>query len=87
MVWVDWVNGLLFELLGGLILWRNVAVLRRERLIRGVDWRVTAFFQAWGVWNLVFYSATGNWVSFFGGLCITAANTAWLWYAWEYRRN
>lgn len=51
--WLDLVNGG-FELGGALVIWLNFLRLRRDMRIRGVDWRVTGFFGAWGLWNLVF---------------------------------
>ena len=86
MNWPDPINGA-FELLGGLIIWANVVRLRRDRMVRGIDWRATAFFQTWGLWNVFYYPHLGQWASFTGGLCIVAANTAWLWHAYRYRAN
>lgn len=86
MRWPDLVNAG-FELLGGLLIWANVGRLRRDRMVRGVDWRVTAFFQAWGMWNVYFYPSLDQWASFTGGLVICAANSVWLYYAFRYRRN
>jgi len=84
--WPDLANGA-FELLGGLLLWANVARLRRDRMVRGVDWRVTAFFMAWGLWNLFYYPSLAQWASFTGGLFICSANVVWLWYAFRFRNN
>lgn len=82
----DHINGL-FELIGGLLIWANVVRLARDRQIRGVDWRVTGFFWAWGLWNLFYYPHLGQWWSFAGGLMIVVANCAWLALAWRYRHR
>ena len=73
----DAVNGS-FEFVGGLLLWLNVRALHRDKRIRGVRIFPTAFFCAWGFWNLYFYPHLGQWLSFLGGLNIVAANTVWV---------
>lgn len=80
----DYVNGA-FELLGSITLWLNVVVLYRAKAIRGVHWGATAFFTCWGVWNLFYYPALGQWWSFAGGLSVMAANGTWLGLALRYR--
>lgn len=81
----DLINGL-FELLGGAMIWSNVLRIRKDKLVRGVDWRVTGFFWAWGLWNLFYYPHLDQWLSFAGGTVIVAANCVWLYYAWKYRK-
>ena len=73
----DLINGS-FELTGGLLCWANVRRLLRDRKVQGVDWRVSAFFSAWGFWNLFYYPSLSQWASFVGGLAIVVANTAWV---------
>lgn len=77
MSWADLVNGG-FELLGAAALLGNVRALYRDKTVKGVDWRATAFFQTWGLWNLYYYPSLDQWASFAGGLAITAVNTWWL---------
>lgn len=73
----DLINGL-FELLGSLVLWRNVRQLYVDKMIRGVHWTATGFFAAWGYWNLYYYPSLDQWWSFAGGCSIVLANTVWL---------
>jgi len=82
----DVVNGT-FEVAGAAFLWRNVAVLLRDRVVRGVDWRVTGFFTAWGIWNLFYYPSLHQWCSFAGGCALVAANATWVYYAIKFRIN
>ena len=82
----DTTNGL-FELVGALLNWRNVARIRRDQRVRGVDWRTWAFFTAWGWWNIYYYPSLGQWASMLGGLVMVSANTVWVYYAIKYRRN
>lgn len=82
----DVVNGL-FELLGGAAIWQNFRTLRRDKCVRGTDWKVTAFFTGWGVWNLYYYPALGQWFSFAGGLLIATGNLAWVALALKYRKR
>lgn len=85
-MWPDLINGL-FEALGGLAIWANVKRIRRDKLVRGVDLRATLFFTSWGYWNLFYYPHLNQWISFAGGLMIVAGNTAWIYYAWRYRKS
>ena len=82
----DLINGI-FEAGGGWMLWKNVQRIRRDKQVRGVDWRVTIFFTLWGYWNAFYYPHLDQWLSFYGGLVIVLANTAWLYYAYKYRNN
>lgn len=74
---LDAINGL-FELLGAVVTWRNFFRLRNDRSISGVNWTSMAFFAAWGVWNLVYYSGLSQWLSFIAGAFLTAGNIAWV---------
>ena len=82
----DAINGA-FEGVGGMLIWQNVWRLMQDKMVRGSDWRVTAFFWAWGIWNLFYYPHLGQWISFAGGLLIVSGNCAWLWLAIKYRHN
>lgn len=73
----DLINGA-FELLGAILTWRNALQLKRDRELRGVYWPTTAFFAAWGIWNLIYYPALGQWASFAGGVLLVAGNVAWV---------
>jgi hypothetical protein len=82
----DLINGL-FELLGGFALWDNVKRIRKDKQVRGVNWKVTLFFTAWGFWNLFYYPHLDQWLSFVGGLNIFTANFVWLVFAMRYRHE
>lgn len=77
MLWPDLINGS-FELIGAYFTWRNWLQLRRDRHLAGVYWPTTAFFAAWGLWNLIYYPALGQWASFAGGVLLVAGNVAWV---------
>lgn len=80
----DIVNGA-FETIGGLLIWLNVRAILQDRTVRGVDYRVTWFFTAWGGWNLFYYPSLDQWASFAGGLVIMAGNIVWLALTLRYR--
>lgn len=67
-----------FEFGSGVAVWSNVRALLRHSAVMGIDPKVIALFQAWGLWNLYYYPSLGQWASFYGGLMITAANGTWL---------
>jgi hypothetical protein len=65
------VNGT-FEICGALPITLSVLKLWRDREVRGIHWGQFAFFSSWGYWNLIYYPVLGQWLSFFGGMMITA---------------
>lgn len=75
--WPDLINGS-FELVGAAFTWRNFVQLRRDRVLKGVYWPTTAFFTAWGLWNLVYYPALSQWASLAGGVLLVSGNVAWV---------
>jgi hypothetical protein len=76
-----------FELLGALFTWRNALQLYRDREVKGVYWPITAFFAAWGVWNLFYYPAIGQWLSFYAGIVLVLGNIVWVALAVALRRE
>jgi hypothetical protein len=90
---VDVVNGL-FEAGGAVVACMNVFKLLEEKTTRGVYWPATAFFSAWGTWNLYYYPALDQWRSFYGGLLLVMCNYTWVllvlyfkWTDWKARRH
>lgn len=63
----------------------NIRAVRKSKSIAGVHWAPTAFFAAWGIYNLWFYAALDLPVSWWAGIAITIVNLTWLghlgWYA------
>lgn len=70
-------NGL-FELVGAYFTWRNYIQLQRDRELKGVYWPMTAFFTAWGFWNLHYYPSLQQWFSFYAGIVLVLGNLAWV---------
>lgn len=77
MTWQDIANGL-FELGGAIGIWAHVVQMHKDKLVRGIQWKATALFTAWGFWNLYYYPHLDQWASFLGGLTIVAGNVVWL---------
>jgi hypothetical protein len=86
MSWQDIVNGS-FELGGGMLMWLNVAAIRRDKCIRGVSLIPCLLFTAWGWWNIYYYGHLSQWASWTGGIILVLANTVWIYHAWKYRNN
>jgi hypothetical protein len=82
----DLINGL-FEFIGSVFLWLNVYRLYNDKMVRGYDWKTTAFFSSWGIWNLYFYPSLDQMWSFAGGCSIVLANTVWLAQMYYYRKR
>jgi hypothetical protein len=73
----DFVNGA-FELFGGVAILAHCRQLYKDKQVRGASWAATAFFTAWGWWNLYYYPHLDQWLSFAGGVVIVLANTLWI---------
>lgn len=76
-----------FEAVGAWLVWGNVAALRRDRAVKGVNLGVSAFYIAWGASNLWYYSQLGHWLSLAGDLGILSANATWLFLALRCRKS
>ena len=75
------------QIIGGLLCWFNVQKLLKDKSVVGVYWPIQAFFSLWGLWNLYYYPALGQWASFVGGLFLVLGNTAWVVLAAYYSRS
>lgn len=73
----DLVNGS-FETIGAICAWINVAIYIKHRKVQGVYWPTTMFYSAWGLWNLIYYPALGQWLSFYAGIAITSGSSLWV---------
>lgn len=76
-----------FEMFGAVFVWLNVKQLYIDKTVKGIDWRVTAFWTAWGVWNLFYYPALGQHLSFYAGIILVIGNLTWVgllaYYKWR----
>jgi Flp pilus assembly protein TadB len=68
----------LFEGIGSIIIWRNVVALRRDHVVSGVDWKVTAFYSLWGLSNMVYYGVLQQPWSLLACSGIALGNTTWV---------
>ncbi len=73
----DQINSL-FEFAGALFILNHCRVLHRDKLVAGVSVLSTFFFFSWGVWNIYYYPHLDQTWSFYGGLCISLANTLYI---------
>jgi hypothetical protein len=80
----DLINGL-FEGVGALLICGNIRALYRDKIVRGVTLAPVIFWSAWGFWNLFYYPTLDQWFSFYGGIGVVTANTAWVLMAIYYR--
>jgi hypothetical protein len=80
-----------FEAGGALLLWLNVRRLWRDKRLSGVSLFPTVWFNLWGLWNLYFYAAVGQKLSWAAGIGVFAVNSAWvllaLWFAFTAGRE
>lgn len=73
----DLINGTI-ELLAGMFVLNHCRVLFAHKQARGVSLVSVGFFTLWGIWNLYYYPALNQPISFFGAVFIVAANAAYL---------
>jgi hypothetical protein len=76
-----------FELGAGVAQLINCGRLYKDKEVKGVNVSVTAFFGAWGLWNLYYYPFLGQFFSFGAGILICLANFAWVGLAIYYHKN
>jgi predicted membrane-bound mannosyltransferase len=82
----DLINGL-FELGGAAAVGLSIRRVLKDKDVAGVSaWQV-AFFQTWGLWNIIFYPAIGQVWSTIGAVFLALANTIYLYYLFKYRRR
>lgn len=82
----DLINGS-FELLAGLFVLNHCRVLHAHKQTRGVSIISAAFFTLWGFWNLYYYPALNQPLSFYGGLFVVAANAFYVGMMLRYRNR
>lgn len=73
----DLTNGL-FELTAAFFIALHIRAIFKDRAVKGVSPTATAFFFAWGVWNIIFYPSQGLMWSFLGGLFVVVVNFVYL---------
>jgi hypothetical protein len=86
MTLADFTNGA-FEAGAGAAQLVNCHALYRDKVVRGVNWKVTLFFIAWGFWNLYYYPSLDQVASLIGGLLIVSANVLWVLMYLHYRNR
>ena len=87
MIIPDLINGS-FEAGGSILLWRNVYQLYLDKQVKGVLGTTTAFFAAWGLWNLFYYYHLSQFMSWYGGMSLVTANVVWVGqFIYYYRKN
>lgn len=55
-------------------------------MIFDLDLINSLFFTAWGVWNVYYYPALNQPLSFYGGLFVVVANAVYVWMMIFYRK-
>jgi hypothetical protein len=83
---LDAINGI-FEILGAVIISLNIRRIRKDKEVRGFDWRVMGFFTLWGYWNLIYYPALGQIFSLVAGIGVVVMNSIYLFLILYYLRK
>jgi ABC-type transport system involved in cytochrome c biogenesis permease subunit len=85
MITADLINGL-FELMAGFFVLNHCRILHAHKQVRGVSLTSSGFFLLWGVWNMYYYPALNQPLSFYGGVFVVVANAFYLGMMLRYRR-
>lgn len=81
---LDAINGL-FEAGGGIFLLNNCRIVLRDKAVKGISILSTAYFAAWGAFNIFYYPSLHQWFSFCGGILIVVSNLIWIFLLLKYR--
>lgn len=76
-----------FEGGGAILAWINVRRILRDRKVMGVSPWVTAFWSAWGIWNIPYYFSLGQDLSALAAGNLALANSVWVLLCVHYSRN
>jgi hypothetical protein len=74
---VEWYVNALFELFAAVFVFVSVVKCYRDGSTKGVSLWTPGFFAMWGLWNLWYYPAVGDMLSFYAGMGVAAANLSW----------
>lgn len=74
-----------FEALAALFILNHCRVLYQHKEVKGVSVLSTAFFFAWGGWNVLYYPSLNQIWSYYAGLAVVGANLLWLGLMLRYR--
>ena len=85
MTWAD-VGNASFEIGASFAILLHCLKLFKDKKIQGVSIPATAFFTAWGFWNLYYYPSLEQTFSFVAGIGVVSTNFLWLGMMFYYRR-
>ena len=74
-----------FEAFASLAVYNHCRVIMRDKKVAGTSILSTAFFMAWGFWNMYYYPALGQNLSFFAGIGVCAMNCLYVYLLCKYR--
>jgi hypothetical protein len=73
----DLINSL-FEAFAALAILNHARIGIKNKNVGGVSISSTAFFTAWGIWNVWYYPSIEQYYSFCAGMAVLLANFVWL---------
>lgn len=66
-----------FEGVGAILTWMDVYRLSRDKQVKGINPWSRAWWSAWGVSNLWYYSSVNDPFSFWAGAALALGNLVW----------
>lgn len=76
-----------FEFFSGIFVLINCRRVMKDKAVAGVSLLATAFFVAWGFWNIYYYNSLDQVWSSVGAVSICIGNSVWLYLLWKYRNG
>ena len=75
------------EVVCAFLVWSNVLKIRRDKEVKGVDWRTSAFYACVGCWYLLYYVKMNQPFSFAAQAVFVAGSWTWVGHAIWYSRR
>lgn len=82
----DKVNSI-FVFLGGVLNWKSVYILYKQKEIKGIYWPVNILYMIWGIWNIIYFSKINQVFSFYSNILLVGANIFWVVLALYYNKE
>jgi len=81
---IDTINSA-FEGFAAFAVANHCRVILKHKEVKGTSILSTAFFTAWGFWNMYYYPVLGQMFSFWAGCAVCAVNATYVYLLYKYR--
>jgi hypothetical protein len=75
------------EIVCAFLVWSNVLKIRRDKEVKGVDWRTSAFYACVGLWYVNYYAQMKQPFSLIAQMVFVLGSWTWVAHAIYYSRR